>query len=394
MAVQQTFQFFAPPAVAVKPTPPKAKGFSRPVKTASSLSTRDRRGQSPDRSEPVSESPSDSLGELLGETGLPGETQAARTQRLLQRLKGRAGGITTASRCGGGRDVFSTGCEAIDRWFPGSGLPTDAISEWVADNEACGASALSLAVVAARMRQSNQNQANQNQANQNNGDTQSTPKRPQGGGQLVVVAGDNHFYPPAAISVGIDPSQMIWVRPTTTADTVWAIDQALRCTGVAVVWAPVGAWLDGRDARRFQLAAEAGQTTGCFVRPSSVRGRPTFAEVRFHVALSEQTHSSSTAHADSSMPTWTLTLDRHHGAGAGSSFSSGLRVGRKTDVTMNEQGDLQSLPFRRFATDETAAVRLASQLADPKTAIPANARRHGKPVRSEPARAQPAKRLA
>lgn len=376
MAVQQTFQFFAPPAVAAKPTPPKAKGFSRPVKTVSSLTTRDRWSQSPDRSEPVSAPPSDSLGEL------PGETQAARTQRLLQRLKGRAGGITTASRCGGGRDVFSTGCEAIDRWFPGSGLPTDAISEWVADNEACGASALSLAVVAARMRQ-----ANQNQANPNNGDTKSTSKSPQGGGQLVVVAGDNHFYPPAAISVGINPSQMIWVRPTTTADTVWAIDQALRCTGVTVVWAPVGAWLDGRDARRFQLAAEAGQTTGCFVRPPSVRGRPTFAEVRFHVALSGQTHSSSTTHPDSSMPTWTLTLDRHHGAG--SSFSSGLGVGRKTDVTMNEQGDLQSLPLRRFATDETAAVRLASQLADPKTAIPANARRPGKP-----ARAQPAKRLA
>jgi hypothetical protein len=288
-------------------------------------------------------------------------------------------GIITGARCSDDRELFSTGCEAIDQCFPGTGLPMDAVSEWVADSDACGASALSLAVVAARMRHAHQDIDIGNPNDKRLGDA----------GQLVVVAGDNHFHPPAAISVGIDPSQLIWVRPTTTADTVWAIDQALRCTGVSVVWAPIGSWLDGRDARRFQLAAQAGQTTGCFVRPRSVRGRPTFAPVRFHVALSDQTHE-----AESSMPTWTLTLDRCHGGntitqknvGAGLGQQSGMRVGRRMQVTMNEQGHLQSLPFRRVASDETAAVRLASQLADPKTASSANAGRHGEPSRSKSTR--------
>ena len=68
-----------------------------------------------------------------------------------------------------------------------------------------------------------------------------------------------------------------------TADLVWAIDQALRCEAVAAVWAYAGVHLDDRDARRFQLASEAGKTAGLLVRPAASRGRPSFAEVRFHV---------------------------------------------------------------------------------------------------------------
>ncbi|WP_068265560.1 ImuA family protein [Rubripirellula obstinata] len=268
---------------------------------------------------------------------------ATKHEQLLQQLRGRVHGITTAANHGGKKETFSTGSEAIDRLLPGTGLRgaglrVDAISEWVADGDACGAAALSLAIASRREKK----------------------------GTLVVVADRNHFYPPAAAAVGIDPSKIIWVRPATTADAVWSIDQALRCTGVSAVWASVGAWLDDRDARRFQLAAEEGHTTGFLVRPRSVRGRPTFAEVRFHVAISKQNHS-----LHSSLPTWTLTLDRCQGSHAG------IGTGRQVQVTMDDAGQIHTdqvhtdqfnTSASRMPSHESAAVRLASQLAHPTKA--------------------------
>jgi len=66
------------------------------------------------------------------------------------------------------------------------------------------------------------------------------------------------------------------------ADNLWALDQALRCAGVAAVLA----WpekLDGRTFRRLQLAAEQGGGLGLLVRPEGVRHEPSWAEVRLVV---------------------------------------------------------------------------------------------------------------
>jgi hypothetical protein len=66
------------------------------------------------------------------------------------------------------------------------------------------------------------------------------------------------------------------------ADNLWALDQALRCPGVAAALA----WpekLDGRTFRRLQLAAEQGGGLGLLVRPERVRHEPSWAEVRLVV---------------------------------------------------------------------------------------------------------------
>ncbi|MEL7267667.1 MAG: hypothetical protein AAFP69_23050, partial [Planctomycetota bacterium] len=118
-------------------------------------------------------------------------------------------------------------------------------------------------------------------------------RRPIAPRPLVVVDGDGTFYPPAAIALGIPADRLIVLRPTSHGDMVWAIDQALRCPDVAAVWAGLGAWLDDRDARRFQLAAESGGTVGLMVRPAAVIGRPTFADVRFHVQGAPRLHASN-----------------------------------------------------------------------------------------------------
>jgi len=98
----------------------------------------------------------------------------------------------------------------------------------------------------------------------------------------VVVDRRGEFYPPAAASQGLDLGRLIVVRPQSTADGIWALDQALRCAGVGAVVN----WQDRLDAltfRRLQLAAATGGTLGLLIRPESARREPSWAEVRWLV---------------------------------------------------------------------------------------------------------------
>ena len=287
-------------------------------------------------------------------------------QAIVQDLRAKLGGMVSS----GGDDkqeIWSTGLDELDHLLPHAGLRGDAITEWVAEADGCGAAALSLITAARRLNSSS------------------------GRGPLVVVCSETSFYPPAAIALGIPADRILWVRPAKHADLVWSIDQALRCESVAAVWAHVGLHLDDRDARRFQLAAEAGRTAGLLVRPAVTRGQPSFAEVRFHVASqcgqsdSFENHQESTAvttdrlEASQANPHRTsrdllVTLDRCRGG----------TVGQKVSVRIDEQGRLRSLPACQVISDspsyssrsvvtsrernETAAVRLASKLAHPKIA--------------------------
>lgn len=103
------------------------------------------------------------------------------------------------------------------------------------------------------------------------------------GRYVVIVDPSQQFYPPAAVAWGLEISQLIFVHPRSLADQIWAIDQALRCSAVGAVVAELGP-LDDRDARRFQLAAEAGKSLGLFMRPDMGRSLPSWAEVQWRVS--------------------------------------------------------------------------------------------------------------
>jgi len=96
---------------------------------------------------------------------------------------------------------------------------------------------------------------------------------------LFLTDYDRSFYPPAAHKFGLDPQRTIIVRPRKPGDALLALGQALRCSAIG---AAIGAFerLHDRDARRFQLAAEAGGGIGILVRPASSLGLPSFATVR------------------------------------------------------------------------------------------------------------------
>lgn len=153
--------------------------------------------------------------------------------------------------------TISTGYPALDRLLPNGGLHRGALVEWLPRD---GGAAATLALAAAR------------QACGANG-------------TLVVIDRRRTFYPLAAAPArrgGLDLSRLLLVRPQNDRDETWAIDQALRAGGASAVLA----WPDKLDDhlfRRLQLAAEAGDTLGLFVRPARAIAEPSWAEVRWLV---------------------------------------------------------------------------------------------------------------
>ncbi len=150
---------------------------------------------------------------------------------------------------------ITTGCPALDRILPGGGFTRGTLVEWFAADS--GSGTWTLSILAAREALAD-------------------------GGALVVMDRKRCFYPPAAAALGIDMSRLVLVRAANEKDELWALDQALRCEGVAVAWAPLEN-VPGRTFRRFQLAAESSGSLGMLLRPGSARGRPTWADVQLAV---------------------------------------------------------------------------------------------------------------
>lgn len=151
--------------------------------------------------------------------------------------------------------AVSSGCGPLDRVLPGRGFRGGTLVEWLASGE--GSGAVTLALGAARAAACH-------------------------GGALVVLDGSREFYPPAAARLGIELDRLIVVHAPGAADQAWALDQALRCPGVAAALAWVER-LEGRAFRRLQLAAEQGGGLGLLIRPEAARHEPSWADVRLRI---------------------------------------------------------------------------------------------------------------
>lgn len=161
----------------------------------------------------------------------------------------------------GARDIpiVSSGLRPLDRLLPSGGMPRGSLVEWLCEDDTSGGASLACAVAASLVSV---------------------------GGTMIVVDRGGRLYPPAVMpwlssSVG-SGSQMIVVRPAHDDDEAWAIDQALRCPGVAAVVA----WprrVQATAMRRWQLAARSSHAVGLFVRPCRARREPSWAAHRIVV---------------------------------------------------------------------------------------------------------------
>lgn len=192
------------------------------------------------------------------------------------------------------REVIASGFSAVDRLLPAGGVRRGSLLEWLAAGDtagdvAGGAGAVSLALaVACRLAGA------------------ATGPR-----LIVVVDRAGWFHPPAVLPWLGDSRQLVVARPSTDDDEIWAIDQALRCHGVAAVVAwprsvvrqrglitaphvglpvargggrprPTAQWTTAM--RRWQLAARSSGAVGLLVKPATTAGEPSWAEARLAVA--------------------------------------------------------------------------------------------------------------
>jgi protein ImuA len=174
--------------------------------------------------------------------------------QLVAELRERLRQLDQARRPAGEAST-STGCEPLDQLLPAGGLNRGGLVEWLAAGAASGAGWLALVAARAACREH---------------------------GPLVVIDGSRMFYPPAAVLAGVELDQVLVVRTEQAGDEAWALDQALRSTGVGAVFCQ-SPRLHPRAVRRLQLAAESSGGLGLLVRPEAARQEPCWAEVRLLV---------------------------------------------------------------------------------------------------------------
>ncbi len=259
-------------------------------------------------------------------------TKQQTTEQLavLQRLAQEIEQLETSGRSAAAQaKISSAGCAALDALLPAGGYAAGSVVEYLRTTPACGASTLAWGGAAAAMHSS--------------------------GGFLVVVDTQHNVFPPALTSHGIDLGKVIFVRPQSQADALWAVDQALRTSAVAAVVAELER-IDDRSARRLQLAAECGGGLALLLRSAAARKQPSWAEVQWLV------RSES-----ASQRRWWMQLARVRGGRAGQSvcleidpLTGQLTLAPlNTPLHRNSHGDSP----HHLPGPSQGAVHLAAQLA-------------------------------
>jgi protein ImuA len=69
------------------------------------------------------------------------------------------------------------------------------------------------------------------------------------------------LFPPALKAFGIEPDRILFIDTTTSKNTLWALEEALKCDALTAVVGELTE-LSFNDSRRLQLAVERSQVTG------------------------------------------------------------------------------------------------------------------------------------
>jgi len=138
---------------------------------------------------------------------------------------------------------LTLGVPGIDGHLPGGGLARGGLHE-VLSGRGTGAALAFTAVLAAR-------RAALHQAD-----------------RVLWCLSGHGLYGPGLAAFGLGSEQLILVRGRDEQQRLWAMEEALKCTGLAMVVGEVGR-LDLGQSRRLQLAAEASGVTALLLHTSN-----------------------------------------------------------------------------------------------------------------------------
>lgn len=102
------------------------------------------------------------------------------------------------------------------------------------------------------------------------------------GGACIWIRATQMLFPPALKTFGIEPDRIVFVDPAREKDVLWAMEEALKCEGLAAV---IGETRDiGFTAsRRLQLAVEQSRVTGFILRDQPRNLNPVACMARWRI---------------------------------------------------------------------------------------------------------------
>ncbi|MEJ1238252.1 Error-prone repair protein ImuA [Chryseolinea sp. T2] len=160
-----------------------------------------------------------------------------------------------------------------------------------------------------------------------------------GNGVMLWVSAERKVFPPSLIGFGVKPDQVIFVDIKKARNVLWATEEALKCSAVAVVVAEVGG-LDLTISRRLQLSAEQSQATGFLIRNDAHPGI-TSSATRWRISPTSSIQIDSLPGVGH--PRWIVELLKLRGGMAGK-WTIQYRHGRFEEVNVDELSIATSLP--------------------------------------------------
>jgi len=104
----------------------------------------------------------------------------------------------------------------------------------------------------------------------------------QQGGACLWISTSRTIFPPALKSFGVDPHRFIFIDLNREKDVLWAIEEALKCEGLAAVIGEVRE-LTFAQSRRLQLAVEKSKVTGFILRSDEQKITSTTCTARWKI---------------------------------------------------------------------------------------------------------------
>jgi len=102
------------------------------------------------------------------------------------------------------------------------------------------------------------------------------------GGACIWISVSRTLFPPSLKTFGIEPHRVVFIDLQRTKDALWALEEALKCEGLAAVIAELPE-IGFTQSRRLQLAVEQSKVTGFILRTSSRSVGTTASAARWQI---------------------------------------------------------------------------------------------------------------
>lgn len=102
-------------------------------------------------------------------------------------------------------------------------------------------------------------------------------------GICVWIGRARHLFAPALAAFGVQPHRVIFISLVKDCDTLWVMEEALKCTGLAAVVCEIRE-MNFRQSQRLQMAVEHSRVTGFVLRNALNRLGSTACAARWQVS--------------------------------------------------------------------------------------------------------------